>query len=102
MDQHLESSLGTLATSGQEHCELSICVIRILKNEGDISSTGSSVAVFLIWDLSTSVSLLYLFSIFYGLFAGLYSSRWSAIIHEIQGKMSRAETEFSIGAVGCG
>ena len=67
-----------------------------------ISSITSSVAVFLIWGLSTSIAPLYIFSTLYGLFAGGYSSCWSAMILEIRKKDPNAETGLVLGLLAAG
>ncbi|KAJ5907634.1 MFS monocarboxylate transporter [Penicillium taxi] len=56
------------------------------------SSVGSAVSVFLLWGMSSAsnsgpeapIALLTLFSIFYGFFAGGFSSTWSGAITEIK------------------
>jgi MFS family permease len=47
-----------------------------------ISAVGSAVSVFLLWGLSTSLPVLYVYSILYGLFAGCWPSVWPAVIRE--------------------
>jgi MFS family permease len=47
-----------------------------------ISAVGSAVPVFLLWGLSTSLPLVYVYCIAYGLFAGCWPSVWPAIIRE--------------------
>jgi MFS family permease len=47
-----------------------------------ISAVGSIVTVFLLWGLCTSLPVLYVYSILYGLFAGCWPSVWPAIIRE--------------------
>ena len=56
------------------------------------SSVGSALSVFLLWGMAsspqsessqTAIALLTLFSIFYGFFAGGFSSTWSGIIKQI-------------------
>ncbi|KAJ5640945.1 Major facilitator superfamily domain general substrate transporter [Penicillium herquei] len=60
-----------------------------------LSSVGSALSVFLFWGLAsssssdagssqTSMGLLTVFSIFYGFFAGGFSSTWSGIITQIK------------------
>ncbi|KAJ5363686.1 uncharacterized protein N7496_009399 [Penicillium cataractarum] len=57
------------------------------------SSVGSALSVFLLWGMAsspesespqTAIALLTLFSIFYGFFAGGFSSTWSGIIKQIK------------------
>jgi MFS family permease len=57
------------------------------------SSIGSALSVFLLWGMAsspesespqTAIALLTLFSIFYGFFAGGFSSTWSGVIKQIK------------------
>lgn len=57
------------------------------------SSVGSALSVFLLWGMAsspesessqTAIALLTLFSIFYGFFAGGFSSTWSGVIKQIK------------------
>jgi MFS family permease len=47
-----------------------------------ISAVGSAASVFLLWGLSTSLPVVYVYSIFYGFFAGCWPSVWPAILRE--------------------
>jgi MFS family permease len=47
-----------------------------------ISAIGSAVSVFVLWGLSTSLPLVYVYCIAYGLFAGCWPSVWPAVIRE--------------------
>ncbi|KAJ5666838.1 hypothetical protein N7462_011247 [Penicillium macrosclerotiorum] len=57
-----------------------------------LSSMGSALSVFLLWGMASSESespqgalaLLTLFSLFYGFFAGGFSSTWSGVITQIK------------------
>ncbi|KAJ5444565.1 MFS monocarboxylate transporter [Penicillium daleae] len=58
-----------------------------------LSSMGSALSVFLLWGMAASpesessqraIALLTLFSIFYGFFAGGFSSTWSGVIKQIK------------------
>ncbi|KAJ8178114.1 hypothetical protein LV157_007802 [Aspergillus fumigatus] len=58
-----------------------------------LSSMGSALSVFLLWGMASSpgsdsprtgIALLTLFSIFYGFFAGGFSSTWSGVIKQIK------------------
>ncbi|KAI0179308.1 MFS general substrate transporter [Hypoxylon sp. FL1284] len=48
-----------------------------------LSTIGATTGVLLIWGLSSSLPLLYLFCIVYGLFAGSYTSAWPGIMKDI-------------------
>lgn len=49
-----------------------------------ISTVGTVISVFFIWSFSTTIPLLYIFCIAYGLLAGGFSSTWAGVAHEIQ------------------
>ncbi|KAK3692616.1 MFS monocarboxylate transporter [Podospora appendiculata] len=48
-----------------------------------ISTVGTTAGTFLLWGLSTSLPVLYLFCIVYGLFAGSFTSAWPGIMREM-------------------
>ena len=56
-----------------------------------ISTIGATLSVFLLWGLSVSLPLLYVFSVVYGLFAGGFTSTWSGITQEIRKRDESAE-----------
>jgi MFS family permease len=58
------------------------------------STVGSTIAVFLIWGFADTLAPLYIFCIFYGLFAGSFTSTWPAVVNEV--KKNSAYTESSI------
>jgi MFS family permease len=64
-----------------------------------ISSLGSTVAVFLFWGLSTHLPLLIIFSIFYGFFAGGFSSTYPGILKEIREAEEGVDTGLVMGLV---
>ncbi|KAK6863944.1 hypothetical protein PG995_000472 [Apiospora arundinis] len=51
-----------------------------------ISALGGTTAVLLIWGLLSSLSVLYLFCVVYGLFAGGWTSMWPGIMREVAQK----------------
>ncbi|KAF2877389.1 major facilitator superfamily domain-containing protein [Massariosphaeria phaeospora] len=57
-----------------------------------VSAMGSTVAVFLLWGLATSLAPLYVFCIVYGAFGGCQSSSWSAIIRDTREKKRGADS----------
>ncbi|KAF1817075.1 putative MFS monocarboxylate transporter [Eremomyces bilateralis CBS 781.70] len=69
-----------------------------------LSTVGTCVAVFLFWGLASNLTLLYLFSMIYGLFAGSYSTTWSGIVRDVQKVNNAADTGliFALLAVGKG
>ncbi|KAA8650801.1 hypothetical protein EYZ11_007826 [Aspergillus tanneri] len=44
-----------------------------------VSTAGSTIAVFLLWGVSASLTPLYIFCVAYGLFAGSFTSTWPAV-----------------------
>lgn len=48
-----------------------------------ISSAGATLGVFLAWGLSSSLALLYIFCIMYGLFAGSFTATWPGIMRAL-------------------
>jgi MFS family permease len=56
-----------------------------------VSTVGSTIGVFLIWGFSVSLAPLFVFCIFYGLFAGSFTSTWPAVIREVQRKKETAD-----------
>ncbi|KAI0879155.1 major facilitator superfamily domain-containing protein [Hypoxylon argillaceum] len=48
-----------------------------------LSTIGATVSVLVIWGLSSSLGLLYLFCIAYGLFAGSFTSAWPGIMRDM-------------------
>jgi MFS family permease len=55
-----------------------------------ISAAGGAISVLLVWGLTMSLPALYVFCIFYGLFAGSWSSTWPGIMRDVS---QRAEGE---------
>lgn len=49
-----------------------------------LSSILTTIPVFLLWGLSTSLPSLIAFTIMYGIFAGGWSAIWAGMIHEVQ------------------
>ncbi|KAJ5581169.1 hypothetical protein N7450_007470, partial [Penicillium hetheringtonii] len=66
------------------------------------STAGSTIAVFLIWGFADSLPPLYVFCIFYGLFAGCFTSTWPAIVHEVRVKSSYADPSIILGFLSTG
>lgn len=67
-----------------------------------VSSIGTVLSVFLIWGFSISIAPLYLFCIAYGLFAGCYTSTWTAITRETQKHNERADISMIFGILETG
>jgi MFS family permease len=56
------------------------------------STVCSTVGVFLVWGVSTSLPPLYVFCLIYGGFAGCYTSTWSAVIRDTKQQRSGADS----------
>jgi predicted MFS family arabinose efflux permease len=67
-------------------------------------SIGAAIAVFAIWGVSTSLGVLCVFALLYGFTAGSYSSAWTGMIKDIQGRSTSADATviFSFLAAGRG
>lgn len=48
-----------------------------------ISTVGASIGTLLVWGLSSSLGVLYLFCVVYGLFAGCWTSIWPGIMRDL-------------------
>ncbi|KAI0476878.1 major facilitator superfamily domain-containing protein [Xylaria cf. heliscus] len=48
-----------------------------------ISSVGATIGVFVVWGLSSSLAVLYVFCVTYGLFAGSFTSTWPGIMRAL-------------------
>ncbi|KAI9037481.1 uncharacterized protein KD926_000276 [Aspergillus affinis] len=66
------------------------------------STIGSTIAVFLIWGFADSMAPLYIFCIFYGLFAGSFTSTWPAIVNEVRKKSVYADPSIVFGFLSTG
>lgn len=67
-------------------------------------SLGAATSVFVLWGVSTSLSLLCVFAVLYGLTAGSYSTAWAGMVKEIQRDSTGADASvvFSFLAAGRG
>ncbi|KAG4293652.1 hypothetical protein FPRO06_00237 [Fusarium proliferatum] len=57
-----------------------------------ISAAGTTLSTFLLWGFSTSLPILYVFCIFYGVFAGSYTSAWTGIMQMVSSTPSNTRT----------
>ena len=67
-----------------------------------ISTIGATLGTFLLWGFSTSLPLLYIFCITYGLFAGSFSSTWTGVIKDVQKKTDSADAGLVFGILAAG
>lgn len=63
-----------------------------------LSAIGTSVGTFLLWGFATSLPVLFIFCVVYGLFAGPYSSTWTGIMTQVTSEMSTSGQGQSGGA----
>lgn len=67
-----------------------------------ISTVGATLSVFLLWGFSTSLPLLCIFSLVYGLFAGGFTSTYTGSIQEVKRADDRAEAGLVFGLLAAG
>ena len=67
-----------------------------------VSALGSTLSVFLLWGLSTSLPLLYAFCIIYGVFAGGNSSTWPAIMRHTTQQRREADSGMVFACLAAG
>lgn len=69
-----------------------------------VSTVGTVVGVFLFWGLATSLPLLYVFCLTYGLFAGSFSSTWPGVTTAVSRQVPTADSGmvFAVLAAGKG
>ncbi|KAF2739745.1 MFS general substrate transporter [Polyplosphaeria fusca] len=67
-----------------------------------ISSLGSALAVFFFWGFASHVTLLTIFSITYGFFAGGFSSTWSGVLTDLKQQSPALDTGFIFGLLAGG
>ena len=67
-----------------------------------ISTVGATISVFLLWGFSTSLPLLCIFSLVYGLFAGGFTSTYTGSIKEVIRADDRAEQGLVFGLLAAG
>lgn len=67
-------SMGSLS----DRLQVTTCMI--------LSATGAAMSVLVIWGLSASLPVIYVFCVFYGLFAGSWSAIWPGIMREMARK----------------
>ncbi|PGH12184.1 adenylyl-sulfate kinase [Polytolypa hystricis UAMH7299] len=80
---NIASSIGcVIMGSMTDKLHVTTCII--------ISAAGAATSVLLIWGLATSLPVLCVFSVLYGLFAGCWTSVWPGIMKEIS---QRGESE---------
>jgi MFS family permease len=70
-----------------------------------MSSVPAALGVFLFWGFSgsaTGLSLLYIFCVVYGFFAGAYTSAWPGVIRLVLSKQQAAEPNMIFGFLALG
>ncbi|UNI22158.1 hypothetical protein JDV02_008074 [Purpureocillium takamizusanense] len=58
-----------------DHLHVTTCLV--------VSATGAALGTFLLWGFATSLPLLFVYCIVYGLFAGSYTSAWTGIMQQM-------------------
>ncbi|KND92100.1 Monocarboxylate transporter 10 [Tolypocladium ophioglossoides CBS 100239] len=58
-----------------DHLHVTTCLL--------ISAIGTALGTFLLWGFATTLPVLFVFCIVYGLFAGSYTSAWTGIMQQI-------------------
>ena len=67
-----------------------------------ISTLGATTSIFLMWGFSMSLPMLCVFAMFYGFFAGAFSSTWSGIMRDIKSYDPSADTGIVFGMLAAG
>ncbi|EFY94170.1 MFS transporter [Metarhizium robertsii] len=62
-----------------DHLHVTTCLM--------ISAAGAGLGTFLLWGFATSIPVLFVFCIIYGLFAGPYTSAWTGIMKDVATEM---------------
>lgn len=66
-----------------------------------ISTAGTTASIFLLWGFASNLSLLGIFAIAYGIFAGGFSTTWSAMIRDVRNENAEAKLGM-LGLFSCG
>jgi MFS family permease len=73
---NVASVFGCVAMGGLiDRFDVTTCIL--------ISTLGATVGTFLLWGLASSLPVLYVFCVVYGLFAGSFTSAWPGIMKEV-------------------
>lgn len=67
-----------------------------------VSAVGSTISVFLLWGMSTSLPILYIFCLVYGAFAGCNSSSYSAMVRETRQRIRTADSGMVFACLSAG
>lgn len=59
-----------------------------------LSTIGATIGVFVVWGLAPSLPVLYVFCIFYGLFAGSFTSTWPGVMQDVVRKGESGENGY--------
>lgn len=63
-----------------------------------ISTLGATMGTFLLWGLASSLPVLYVFCVVYGLFAGSFTSAWPGIMKEVAKRGESDESSSGSGS----
>jgi len=64
-----------------------------------LSTLGSALAVFIFWGLAGQVSLLVMFALLYGFFAGGFSATWPGVMKQLKREKPAVETGMIFGVL---
>ena len=65
-------------------------------------SVAAGAAIFAVWGVSTSLAVLCIFALLYGLTAGSYSTAWTGMIRDVQRQSTNADTNVVFGFLAAG
>lgn len=65
-------------------------------------SVGAAISVFAVWGSSSSLAVLCVFAVFYGVTAGSYSTAWAGMIKDIKIKSATADANVIFGFLAAG
>ena len=65
-------------------------------------SIGAAMSILVVWGVSTSLALLCIFAVLYGLTAGSYSTTWAGMIRDVQRKSTTADANVIFGFLAAG
>ena len=65
-------------------------------------SVGAATSILAVWGVSTSLAVLCLFAVLYGVTAGSYSTTWAGMIKDIQRKSTTADANVIFGFLAAG
>lgn len=84
------SVIGTIFTGSlTDHLHVTTVIL--------VSALGSALSAFLLWGFALSKTMLYIFALAYGIFAGGYTATWTGCLAEVQRDSRDAEAGVFLG-----